>query len=78
MSRSRSSVDWEVPAEHFIEPWDEALRHERPESRTRRVLLFRDEDDFHAWLQSPATFDLAAHTVSLHLAAVTHAGRKSA
>lgn len=69
---------WNVPREHYIEPWEEAVRHETPETRARHVLLFRDDEDFRAWLQSPDTFDLGAHTVSLHMAGVLGTRRRSA
>jgi hypothetical protein len=69
---------WNVPREHYIEPWEDAVRHETPETRARHVLLFRDEADFRAWLQSPDTFDLAAHTLSLHMAGVLGNRRRSA
>lgn len=69
---------WNVAREHYIEPWEDAVRHETPETRARHVLLFRDEVDFRAWLQSPDTFDLAAHTLSLHMAGVLGSRRRSA
>ena len=61
---------WNLPSEHYIEPWEEALRHEAPGSRARQLLLFRDEADFRAWLESPSTFDVDGHVVSLHFAAI--------
>jgi len=69
---------WHLPSEHFVEPWQEALVHEAPASRAKLLLLFRDEDDFRAWLESPATFDLDAHVVSLHFGGLAAARRRSA
>jgi hypothetical protein len=57
---------WNVPVEHFIEPWEMAIRCDSVDARLPRVLLFHDEVDFRAWLQNPESFDVAAHTVSLH------------
>lgn len=61
---------WNVRAEHFIEPWQEAVRYDSVDGRVQRVLLFVDETDFRSWLQDPERFDLAAHTVSLHFGAI--------
>lgn len=61
---------WNVRAEHFIEPWEESVRHDSVDGRVQRVLLFQDEADFRAWLQAPESFDLEAHIVSLHFAAL--------
>jgi hypothetical protein len=69
---------WNLPSEHFIEPWEEALLHEAPESRARQVLLFHDEADFRSWLESPATFDVDAHIISLHFAGLTVGQKRSA
>jgi len=57
---------WNIPVEHFIEPWHEAMRHEAPETRAREVLLFRGEDDFQDWLRDPAGFCVEEHLVTLH------------
>jgi hypothetical protein len=57
---------WNIPVEHFIEPWDEAMQHERPESRAREVLLFRDEGDFRRWVEDPGAFHAEEHVVALH------------
>ncbi len=59
---------WNVRAGHFIEPWEEAVRHDSAEGRVQRVLLFQSEVDFRAWLQAPESFDLEANIVSLHFA----------
>ncbi|MFT5448110.1 MAG: hypothetical protein ACI9DC_003289 [Gammaproteobacteria bacterium] len=59
---------WNVRAEHFIERWEEAARHDSVDDRAQGVLLFQDEADFRAWLQDPESFDLQAHVVSLHFA----------
>jgi hypothetical protein len=69
---------WNLPSDHHIEPWEEALRHETPGSRAKQLLLFRDESDFRAWLESPATFDVEAHVVSLHFAGLGRAEKRSA
>ena len=69
---------WNLPSEHHIEPWEEALVHEAPDSRAREVLLFRDEADFRRWLEDPEQFDVAGHTVSLHFAGIALPHKRSA
>ncbi len=69
---------WNIPAEHYIEPWAEAIQHDAPDSRARRVLLFRDEADFRAWLEDPDGFDVESHSVSLHLGGIAASRRRSA
>ena len=61
---------WSLPSEHYIEPWEEALSHETPNSRAREALLFRDQADFRGWLENPDGFDIASHVVSLHFAGI--------
>lgn len=69
---------WELPSEHHIEPWEDGLRNEAPESRARQVLLFRDEADFRGWLENPEDFAVDDHLVSLHFARLDRARRRSA
>ena len=69
---------WNIPVEHFVEPWQEAMRHEAPESRARELLLFRDEDDFQDWLRDPAGFRVEDHLVSLHPGGLPRARARSA
>ncbi|MFT5173559.1 MAG: hypothetical protein ACI8W7_001736 [Gammaproteobacteria bacterium] len=64
---------WSVSAEHFIEPWDMAIRCDSVDARLPRVLLFHNEVDFRAWLQNPESFDIGAHTVSLHFGSLDSA-----
>jgi hypothetical protein len=68
---------WNLPVEHFVEPWDEAMRHERPESRAREVLLFRDEGDFRRWLEDPGAFRADGHVVTLHPASLPRAPERA-
>lgn len=65
---------WNLPAEHYIEPWQEALAHDAPDSLLGEILLFHDEADFCSWLEDPAGFDVNGHLVSLHPGAI--AGRQ--
>ena len=69
---------WSIPAEHFVEPWDEAVRHEAPATRTGQVLLFRNAADFRGWLEDPQGFDLESHLLHLHPGSVDQARRRSA
>jgi len=69
---------WNIPVEHFVEPWQEAIRHEAPASCAREVLLFRDEADFQDWLRDPAGFRVEEHVVSLHPGGVSAVRARSA
>ena len=69
---------WNLPAEHYIEPWQEGLAHDVPDSRVGEVLLFHDEADFRSWLENPGGFDVNAHLVSLHPGAIAGAQRGAA
>lgn len=69
---------WNLPSEHHIEPWEEALVHETPDSRAREVLVFRDEADFRRWLENPDDFDVDGHVVSLHFAGIAMPRKRSA
>ena len=69
---------WNIPAEHYIEPWEEAMRHEDPDAFADQVLLFHDESDFRAWLETPETFPVEHHTVALHPSRLPEARRRSA
>jgi hypothetical protein len=42
---------WSVRAEHFIEPWDTAIRHDSVEARVPRVFYFRTKRIFEIGCQ---------------------------
>ncbi len=69
---------WNLPSEHYIEPWAQALVHEAPDSHAREILLFRGEADFRHWLEDPQGFDVEGHVVSLHFAGIAAPRQRSA
>lgn len=57
---------WGIESDHLIEPWAEALCHEVPGARVRRVLVFDTRADFDRYLRQGAAYDFGPHLIDLH------------